>query len=118
MTTITRTSRLGMAVAASTALLIFGASAPVHAAAGGANKSCGNYCPTNTGAPSGNGKATKQPAAGTKGKADSKNPPGQRPNGSDRNRGYECDGNKGIGQGNPAHTGCVYGSGGGGGYGG
>lgn len=112
MSTTTRTSRLGMAVAAGAALLTLGVSAPVQAA-GGANSGCGAYCPTNTGAPSGNGNATKQPAAGTKGKADSKNPPGQSPNGGDPNRGYECDKNQGIAQGNPAHTGCrTYGGGG------
>ena len=33
--------------------------------------------------------------------------PGQYPNGSDPNAGYECDRNQGVGQTNPAHTGCV-----------
>jgi LPXTG-motif cell wall-anchored protein len=54
----------------------------------------------------GGGKATGKPCAGCVGKADNKNPKGQRPNGSDHNNGYECDGNHGIGRGNPAHTGC------------
>jgi hypothetical protein len=45
------------------------------------------------------------------GNADDKNPgarsgKGQYPNGSDHNAGYECDRNKGVGVGNPAHTGC------------
>jgi hypothetical protein len=40
------------------------------------------------------------------GNADDKFPPGQAPNGTDDNNGYECDGNKGIGKTNPAHTGC------------
>ena len=40
------------------------------------------------------------------GKADNKNPKGQFPNGTDHNKGYECDGNHGIGRSNPAHTGC------------
>ena len=44
--------------------------------------------------------------AGTEGKADNKNPLGQAPNGTDDNRGYECDENPGIGNGNPAHTTC------------
>ena len=44
--------------------------------------------------------------AGTEGKADNKFPPGQAPNGTDSNRGYECDQNPGIGNGNPAHTTC------------
>lgn len=34
------------------------------------------------------------------------NPPGQLPF-PDSNAGYECDSNHGIGQTNPAHTGCV-----------
>lgn len=53
----------------------------------------------------GNGKA---PANGTVGNADDKNPPGQAPNGSDHNNGYECDKNKGVGNngGNPAHSSC------------
>ncbi|HEY4401026.1 MAG TPA: hypothetical protein VGO38_03240, partial [Acidimicrobiia bacterium] len=51
--------------------------------------------------------AVGQPCAGCVGKADNKNPPGQFPNGTDPNAGYECDSNNGIGQTNPAHTGCV-----------
>src|SRR5436190_260933 len=84
-----------VAVAAgSLAVVSFGVSAPGQALAGGANDGCGSYCPTNVGAPSGNGNATNQPGAGTKGKADSKNPPGQFANGKDANNGYECDGNQ------------------------
>lgn len=60
--------------------------------------------------PSGNGASEnnngRRPVAGSVGKADDKNPPGQRPDGSDSNAGYECDTNQGIGQGNPAHTAC------------
>lgn len=55
----------------------------------------------------GGGHAVGKPCAGCVGKADNKNPKGQLPGGSDRNAGYECDRNKGIGQGNPAHTGCT-----------
>ncbi len=74
---------------------------------GGANSTDPNpYAPTLSG-PSGNGVATTQPAAGSVGKADAKNPPGQMPDGGDPNAGYECDRNQGVGQSNPAHTGCV-----------
>jgi hypothetical protein len=80
---------------------------------GGANGQCpgGPYCSTRDGSPSlngnGNGNAVGRPDAGAVGKADNKNLQGQEPNGSDRNAGYECDSNHGIGQTNPAHTGCV-----------
>jgi LPXTG-motif cell wall-anchored protein len=83
---------------------------------GGANAgSCadgtaGSYCSTRNGSPSlngqGGGKAVGKPCAGCVGKADNKNPPGQYPDGTDHNAGYECDTNKGIGKTNPAHTGC------------
>jgi hypothetical protein len=79
---------------------------------GGANGKCpgGPYCSTRDGSVSlngnGNGKAVGKPCAGCVGKADNKNPKGQYPNGSDHNKGYECDGNHGIGKTNPAHTGC------------
>ena len=55
----------------------------------------------------GDGKATGKPCAGCVGKADEKNPPGQAPDGSDDNKGYECDDNSGVGKSNPAHTGCT-----------
>ena len=85
---------------------------------GGANAgTCGTdpagpYCSTRDGSASENGKgdgeATGRPAAGTVGKADNTNPRGQLPGPeSDGNNGYECDGNQGIAQGNPAHTGCA-----------
>lgn len=80
-------------------------------AAHGANGDCGQYCSTSDGSPSkngnGGGDATGRPCAGCVGNADDKNPPGQYPNGSDHNNGYECDGNSGIGRGNPAHSGCT-----------
>jgi len=78
---------------------------------GGVNGQCpgGLFCSTRDGSPSlngnNNGNAVGRPAAGAVGKADNKNPPGQ--NNPDRNAGYECDRNHGIGQTNPAHTGCV-----------
>jgi hypothetical protein len=81
--------------------------------AGGANGGCpgGPYCSTRDGSPSGNGNGTGaavgKPCAGCVGKADNKNPPGQYPNGTDANAGYECDRNHGIGRTNPAHTGCT-----------
>jgi hypothetical protein len=69
------------------------------------------YRSTRDGSPSlngnGGGKQVGQPCAGCVGKADNKNPPGQAPNGSDHNAGYECDRNHGIGRSNPAHTGCT-----------
>ncbi len=79
---------------------------------GGANGQCpdGPYCSTRDGSPSlngnGKGEAKGKPCAGCVGKADNKNPKGQKPNGSDHNAGYECDRNHGIGRSNPAHTGC------------
>lgn len=70
----------------------------------------GAYDSTRDGSPSGNGngggEAVGKPCAGCVGKADNKNPPGQAPDGSDPNAGYECDSNHGIGRTNPAHTGC------------
>lgn len=80
---------------------------------GGANNGgdCGAYCSTRDGSPSengnGDGNANGKPCAGCVGNADNKNPPGQQPDGSDGNNGYECDGNNGIGKTNPAHTGCT-----------
>src|SRR5205807_6207744 len=77
---------------------------------GGANASPGPYDPFNVGDPSGNGngngQAVGKPCAGCVGNADDKNPPGQNPNGSDHNKGYECDANHGVGRTNPAHSGC------------
>src|SRR5262249_51489620 len=77
----------------------------------GANTFPGPYSSTRDGSPSlngnGDGLAVGQPCAGCVGKADNKNPPGQFPNGSDPNAGYECDRNNGIGKTNPAHTGCT-----------
>jgi hypothetical protein len=75
----------------------------------GANTS-GPYDPACDGSASengnGGGKATGRPCAGCVGNADDKNPPGQQPGPQDRNNGYECDGNKGIAKGNPAHSKC------------
>lgn len=76
----------------------------------GANES-GAYDSTCDGSPSGNGNgggnAGGKPCAGCVGNADDKNPPGQAPDGSDDNKGYECDENSGVGRTNPAHTGCA-----------
>jgi len=73
----------------------------------GANTS-GAYDSTCDGRPSenGNGSGGGRPCMGCVGNADNKNPPGQFPDGSDHNNGYECDGNNGVGKGNPAHTDC------------
>lgn len=85
--------------------------------AGASANDPGNYTsdPTAAEAPSmngnGNGNATGRPCAGCVGKADDKNPPGQYPDGSDANKGYECDDNNGVGKTNPAHTGCEPGGG-------
>ena len=66
------------------------------------------YHNTCDGSPSqnGNGGGMGTPCAGCVGNADDKFPPGQAPNASDHNNGYECDGNRGVGKTNPAHTGC------------
>jgi len=53
------------------------------------------------------GEPGNRPSDGSVGKADDKNPPGQHPDGSDHNKGYECDKNHGVGTGNPAHSGCA-----------
>lgn len=82
----------------------------------GANGGYNNY-DHQCGGPSlngnGGGQASGRPCAGCVGNADDKNPPGQFADGSDHNHGYECDpkgapngGNRGVGVGNPAHTGC------------
>ena len=55
----------------------------------------------------GNGKATGKPCAGCVGNANSKTPPGQKADGSDKNKGHRCDANNGIGKGTPAHKGCA-----------
>jgi hypothetical protein len=92
----------------------YSATPAANSTGNGANQS-GPYNANCTGAPSqngnGTGNANGKPDAGTVGNADNKNPgvnngQGQMPNGSDHNAGYECDTNNGVGQGNPAHTGC------------
>ncbi|HVE75308.1 MAG TPA: hypothetical protein VND22_00910 [Actinomycetota bacterium] len=50
---------------------------------------------------------SNEPDAGAVGQADDKNPPGQAPDGTDHNNGYECDNNEGVAQTNPPHTGCL-----------
>ena len=76
MNSYKRTTRLGVLVAGSAALFAFGMSAPAMA---------------------------QQPGIGTVGNV-TKIPPGQAADGSDSNRGWQCDGNKGAGDGNPAHA--------------
>jgi LPXTG-motif cell wall-anchored protein len=85
----------------------------------GTTAGCGSYCSTTVGTASANGEgdgtAGGKPCAGCVGKADNKNPKGQASSGSsDHNKGFKCDGNKGIGKGNPAHSTCTPGGGGGG----
>ena len=84
---------------------------PTHGCAQADENDGDPYDSTCDGSPSlngnGGGTAGGKPCAGCVGAADNKNPPGQMPNGSDANNGYECDGNSGIGKTNPAHTGCV-----------
>lgn len=46
-----------------------------------------------------------KPADGSVGRADNKAPAGQSTD--DQNSGYECDTNRGVGQGNPAHSACA-----------
>ncbi|MDQ3964445.1 MAG: hypothetical protein M3277_11125 [Actinomycetota bacterium] len=93
-------------------------SGPTHGCAQAGQDPGNPYESTCDLSPSGNGNdrggALGRPCAGCVGAADNKNPPGQFPDGSDHNNGYECDGNNGIGKGkdeqsrgNPAHTGCV-----------
>ncbi|QIK67465.1 hypothetical protein G7072_14930 [Nocardioides sp. HDW12B] len=99
-------SRLGATAAASLAVFAF-ATPAAHAGKPtfNDNTDCGNYCP-NPGFPSGNGQGKAPHLAGSQGNADDKNPPGQAPDESDGNQGYECDGNQGIALGNPAHSAC------------
>ena len=87
-------------------MLIFGMAGAAHAApTGGANQGCGAYAPTVwvSRLPTGTPPTSRPPEPG---KADAKNPPGQAPDGSDSNKGYECDENQGVGKTNPAHSGC------------
>ncbi len=57
---------------------------------------------------SANGQGNAPHEAGSVGNADDKNPPGQvKKHLADPDYGYECDGNNGVGVGNPAHSGCV-----------
>jgi hypothetical protein len=117
-----------LAFAAGT-LLFVGSLAGTPAFAGGATTTDGPFdntacaglteptdeCPT-----SGNGQGKAPHVAGSKGNADDKNPPGQvkkwlltgDPN-TEPDAGYECDDNSGIAKGNPAHSGCTSGEGGG-----
>lgn len=83
-------------------LFSFGSIAPVHAQ--GANKS-GDFTPTNPKTTDASNDHGKRPEDGSVGNADDKNPPGQSKN--DKNNGYECDKNNGVGKGNPAHSACA-----------
>ena len=101
---INASPRLGALLAGGAALVAFGLTGP--AMADGANDPCPGhaYCGIE-GTPSNNGNGVgPDKEAGSEGKADDKFPPGQSPDGSDHNNGYECDGNSGVGRGNPAHS--------------
>ena len=63
--------------------------------------------PAWAGTDSGSSVNAGKPCNGCVGNADDKTPPGQMKNDPDKNAGYECDRNKGVGRGNPAHTTCV-----------
>lgn len=84
---------------------------PTHGCAQAEENDGDVYDSTCDGSPSqngnGGGNANGKPCAGCVGAADNKNPKGQMPNAEeDGNNGYECDGNRGVGQGNPAHSAC------------
>ena len=80
---------------------------PTHGCAQAAENDGDPYDSTCDGTPAMNGgKIHKNHCGGCVGAADNKNPPGQMPDGSDHNNGYECDGNNGVGKTNPAHSGC------------
>jgi hypothetical protein len=87
-----------------------GGGRPTHGCAQAQENDGDPYDSTCDGSPSqngnGGGNASGKPCAGCVGAADNKNPKGQYPDGSDHNNGYECDGNNGVGKGNPAHTAC------------
>lgn len=84
---------------------------PVNAASANSANNSGPYDPPSGSVESDNGNGGGnhygRPKAGEVGKADAKNPNGQRPGPDDDNNGYECDGNSGIAKGNPAHSGCI-----------
>ena len=95
------------------AVMLLGSIALGGSAFGAGANTTGAYDANYTGAPSGNGGGMASlnagdhlPLAGSVGNADNMNPPGQLPDGSDANAGYECDTNSGVGLTNPAHTGC------------
>lgn len=78
---------------------------PVATEASGASAETAAAAPAAVAAPSAAAVTTAaRPADGSVGNADDKSPPGQSAN--DKNRGYECDEDRGVGRGNPAHSGC------------
>lgn len=91
-----------------TLVVFLGAASAAHANNGNGNAN-GNR--KGNGADNGNSAAHAtvsddqgKPCDGCVGNADGKQPPGQ--TAGDKNAGYECDRNNGIGQGNPAHSAC------------
>jgi len=94
-------------IVAVTLLVALGSATPVAAAGGnGANKS-GDFTPTNPKTTDPSNDHGNRPSDGSVGNADGKNPPGQSHKPEDKNNGYECDGNNGVGKGNPAHSACA-----------
>ena len=80
------------------------AAAAAPAAPAAASNGNGNGFGANQAANAGSNGNGGKPCAGCVGNADGKTPKGQSSN--DKNRGHECDDNKGIGKGNPAHSPC------------
>lgn len=78
--------------------------APKESKDNGANTT-GDFTPTNPKTTDPSNDHGNRPSDGSVGNADGKNPPGQSKN--DKNNGYECDGNNGVGKGNPAHSACA-----------
>lgn len=71
----------------------------------GANRD-GDFTPTDPKTTDPSNDHGNRPSDGSVGNADDKNPPGQSHKPEDHNKGYECDGNNGVGKGNPAHSAC------------
>lgn len=92
-------------------LFVFGSVAPVAAdhkaghQSNGANQS-GDFTANDPPTEDTSNDHGNRPSDGSVGKADDKNPPGQSHKPEDKNAGYECDRNNGVGKGNPAHSAC------------
>jgi hypothetical protein len=89
-------------------MLMAGTMLAAPAFAGGANQS-GPYDPGCVCTPTANGNGHgPDKIAGSVGNANDKNPPGQvKKFDASPDNGYECDGNSGVGRGNPAHESII-----------